>query len=98
MPHIYTHLLHTVNPHHHFFLLFDCYIPLFGPLPLTNGAFDSVSNAVWAHKMVGVEEPPLIWGPPRRQGLCSHSTPQEGKGEVANSDFVPLLGTPTRQG
>ena len=27
---------------HHFFLLFDCYIPLFGPPSFTNGAFDSV--------------------------------------------------------
>ena len=66
-------------PTHHFFLLFDCYIPLVGPLSFTNGAFDSVPNAVWAHKMVVVEEPPLILfpgltlGTPRRQGLCSHS-------------------------
>ena len=58
MPHAYTHLLHTVYPPpppphtHHFFLLFDCDIPLFGPLSFPNGAFVSVPNTVWAHKMV----------------------------------------------
>ena len=74
----YIHTFFTYRlpppPHTSFFsYLID--LPLFGPLSFTNGAFDSVPNAVWAHKMVVVEEPPLILfpGPPRRQGLCSHS-------------------------
>ena len=50
-------------PHTTFFLLFDCYIPFFGPLSFRNGAFDSVPNAGWAHNMVVVEEPPLILFP-----------------------------------
>ena len=103
MLHTYTHLLHTVySPTHHFFLLFDCYIPLFGPLSFTNGAFDSVPNAVWAHKMVVVEEPPLILflgltlGTPKMAGvmqpfrpLLPPPPPGEGRGEIANFDSVP---------
>ena len=61
---MHTHICYIpFTPTHHFFFLFDCYIPLFGPLSFTNGAFDSVPNAVWAHKMVVVEEPPLILFP-----------------------------------
>ena len=30
MPHAYTHLLHTVPPPHHFFLLIDCTFPFLG--------------------------------------------------------------------
>ena len=38
-----TYHLTPPPPHtHHFFLLFDCYIPLLGPLSFTNDAFDSV--------------------------------------------------------
>ena len=108
MPHAYTHLLHTVPPPppppRHFFLPFDCYIPFFGPLSFTNGAFDFVPNAVWAHKMVVVEEPPLILslgltlGTPKKAGVMQPFRPllgpREGRVEVANSDFVPSLGTP----
>ena len=92
-------------PHTHlFFLLFDCYIPLFGPLSFKNGAFDSVPNAVWAHKMVVVEEPPLILtlGTPKTAGVMPPFRPllgpREGRGEVANFDSVPLLGTPDKTG
>ena len=108
MPHTYTHLLHTVYPPPHFFLLFDCYIPFLGPLSFTNCAFDSVPNEVWAHKMVVVEEPPLILSPgltlgtPKTAGVMQPFRPllgpREGRGEVANFDSVPLLGTPDKTG
>ena len=58
--------------------------------------------------MVGVEEPPLILfpgltlGTPKKAGVMQPFRPlfgpREGKGEVANSDFVPLLGTPKKAG
>ena len=39
------------------------------------------------------------WVPPKQQGLCSHSTllwaPRDGTRDVADTGFVPLLGTPT---
>ena len=54
--------------------------------------------------MVVVEEPPLILfsgltlGTPKKAGVMQPFRPllgrREGRGEVANSDFVPLLGTP----
>ena len=74
----YIHTFFTYRlppPSHTTFFSYLIDIPLFGPLCFTNGAFDSVPDAVWAHKMVVVEEPPLILflGTPRRQGLCSHS-------------------------
>ena len=93
MPHIYTHLLHTAPPPpptHHVFLLFDCYIPLFGPLSFTNGAFDSIPNVVWAHKMVVVEEAPLVFFP----GL-TFGTPKKGSGYAA---IPPSFGPPRREG
>ena len=95
MLHTYTNLLHTVYPPpRHFFLLFDCYIPLFGPLSFTNGAFDSVPNAVWAHKMVVVEEPPLIlfpglaWGhfPREIYGTKSCTVDDDSSTSDSNSD------------
>ena len=62
MPHTCTHFLHIVYPPppHTAFFSYLIDIPPFGPLSFTNGAFDSVPNASWAHKMVVVEEPPLI--------------------------------------
>ena len=56
--------------------------------------------------MVGVEEPPLILfpgltlGTPKKAGVVQPFRPllgpREGRGEVGNSEFVPLLGTPRR--
>ena len=51
---------------------------------------------------VGVRQPILILSPvlgtPENAGvmqqICPLVGPREGRGEVANSDFVPLLGTP----
>ena len=42
MPRTYTHFLHTVYSPTPLFLLFYCYILLFGPLCFTNGALDSI--------------------------------------------------------
>ena len=105
---VHTFVTYRLPPTHHFFLLFDCCIPLFGPLSFTNGTFDSVPNRVWAHKMVAVEEPPLILSPgltlgtPKTAGVMQPFRPllgpREGRGEVANFDSVPLLGTPQKTG
>ena len=77
MVHTCTDFLRTIPPPNTAF--FSCLIdiPLFWPLSLTNGAFDSVPNAVWAHKMVVVEEPPvflflgLTLGTAKRAGVMS---------------------------
>ena len=73
---IHTHIFYIpFNPPHTTFFSYLIDIPLFGPLSFTSGAFDSVPNAVWAHKMVVVEEPPLIlfpgltWGTPKTAGV-----------------------------
>ena len=106
MPHTYTHSLHTVYPPppHHFFLLFDCYIPFYGPLSFANGAFDSVPNAVWAHKMVVDEEPPLIlfpgltWGHFPKEMFGTKSCTVDDDSSTCDSDSDSTNDSDSRSG